>query len=82
MVLDMEEEVIFLDPPEIFDDAIVGLTEGDLGPVRVIYDSEKCVEQLMKSGIDDYEDAREFFDFNTLGTHVEGYPLFLQRPSA
>ena len=44
-VIEMGEEdnVLFLDPPEIFDPAIVGLTDG-MGPLRVVYDCDRCVE--------------------------------------
>lgn len=84
MIFSMDDEgVILLDPREIFDEALIGITEGH-GGTRAVYDSEKCIEQLM--GDQDsgdgmsYEDASEFFSFNTLGTYVEGYPVFVRRP--
>lgn len=81
MVIDMDEsEVIFLEPANTFDPAILGLTEGDLGPMRVIYDSAKCVTQLMEANEWEHDEALEFFEFNTLGTHMSGWPLFLTRP--
>lgn len=80
MLYEMDEAAIFLDPPEVFDDAIVGITEGDLGPVRVIYDSDRCVARMAQHHGWDWDEAMEFFSFNTLGTHVEGYPLFLAKP--
>lgn len=84
MASDLEDEsVIFLEPAEIFDYALIGLTEGH-GPVRAIYDSDKCVEQLAKSmkenGEDAYENALEFFEFNTLGAYIENGPIFLRKP--
>lgn len=81
MIADMEEEAIMLEPAHVFDPCILGLTEGDLGPVRVIYDSERCVHALMQSSGMSWDEAYEFFSFNTLGTHVTGYPLFLCRPA-
>lgn len=81
MIYSMDEEgVILLDPREIFDEALIGLTEGH-GGTRAVYDSEKCIEQLMSGDGMSYEDASEFFSFNTLGTYVEGYPVFVRRPT-
>lgn len=70
------DEVIILEPAEFFDQAIIGLTEGH-GEPRLIYDSQRCVEALMKSGIGDEEDALEFFEFNTLGAYIKNGPLFV-----
>lgn len=81
MIANAEEEgVILLDPREIFDDALIGLTEGH-GGTRAVYDSAKCVQQLM-TGADgmSYEEAEEFFSFNTLGAYIEGYPVFVRLP--
>lgn len=77
-VIDMEEEgVLFLDPPEIFDAAIVGLTEGAM-PVRVVYDRNRCIEQLARHGNGNWQDASEDFDFNILGAYVGQHgPIFV-----
>lgn len=77
-VIDMEEEgVLFLDPPEIFDAAIVGLTEGAM-PVRVVYDRNRCIEQMARHGSGQWEDASESFEFNILNAGVgENGPMFI-----
>ncbi len=75
--MDLEEDVIFLDPPYIFDPAIIGLTEGAFEPPRLIYDAERCIEQMVLNGMDGYEEAREFFEYNTLGAYIKNGPIFV-----
>lgn len=63
-----------------FEDAVIGVAQRCSRPALVVYDAERCVEILMANGEMSYEDALEFFDFNTLGAWVgEGTPLFLWR---
>jgi hypothetical protein len=76
--MEIEDEVLFLDPPHIYDPAIIGLTEGNFEPPRLIYDAERCIEQLVLNDMGDYETAREFFEFNTLGAFVKNGPLFVE----
>ena len=33
----------------------------------VLYDKEKVIQQLMDEGIDTYEEALEFYEYNQLG---------------
>tara|TARA_R110002051_G_scaffold158299_2_gene229688 strand:- start:555 stop:827 length:273 start_codon:yes stop_codon:yes gene_type:complete len=60
-----------------FDDALIGITEGN-NPVAV-YDTDKCIQILMREDEMNEEDAVDFFYFNTVGAYVgEKTPLFLR----
>lgn len=60
-----------------FDDALIGITEGN-NPVAV-YDTDKCIKILMREDEMNEEDAVDFFYFNTVGAYVgEKTPLFLR----
>jgi hypothetical protein len=65
-----------------FEEAILGVAERCSCPTLVVYDIEHCLKILMRDGMT-YEEADEFFSFNTLGAWVgEHTPLFLtRRPS-
>ena len=61
-----------------FDDAFIGIAErfGQL-PV-VAYDRTKCIQILIDRDGMDYEEAVEFFEFNTVGAWVgENTPIFI-----
>lgn len=61
-----------------FEDAIIGVAERCGQPSLVVYDAEKCIQILMERDGMTYEEAQEFFDFNTLGSWVgEHTPLYL-----
>jgi hypothetical protein len=61
-----------------FEDAILGIVERVGQPAIVIYDREKCIAILQRDM--SYDDALEFFDFNTSGAWVgPGTPGFLVR---
>lgn len=76
---DHEVELIFFDPPEHFDHAIVGVVCGYGQELAVVYDKAKVL-QAIAADIGE-EDAREWFAFNTIGVYVgEATPRFLVRP--
>jgi len=58
-----DEEILKADG---FDDAVIGIEENSM---RLIYSVEKCIEILMKQGMDMTE-AVEYFDFNVSGAYV------------
>jgi len=59
-----------------YEAALIGITEG-ITPVAV-YDSDLCVECLMKQGMA-REDAVEWFYHNTIGAYAgEKTPLFIK----
>ena len=63
-----------------FEEAVIGVAERCSKPSLVVYDAQKCVEILMERDGMDEEEAREFFDFNTIGAWMgENTPLFLWR---
>ena len=56
-----------------FDEAIIGVTTQGL----VVYDYDKCVEVLMKEGMEEIE-AVEHLEFNVVGAYMgEGTPIFI-----
>jgi hypothetical protein len=63
-----------------FDAAILGVAERCGQLPLVVYDAEKCIKILVERDHMSYEDAEEFFNFNTAGAWVGEYtPLFLWR---
>ena len=59
----MEESALFMDD---FDDAIIGVTIAGTGKPKVVYDQMKCIEILMRDGIPNWEEAVEYFEYNTV----------------
>lgn len=69
--------LVFLDPPETFDHAIVGIVYGFGQEAAVLYDEGKIITAMMAGGMDQ-EEAQEFFDFNTAGSYSgDATPRFL-----
>jgi len=74
-----DTELIFFDPPEQFDDAILGLVCGFGQELAVLYDEAKVIAALVRDGMDE-ESAREWYEFNTIGAYVgAATPRFLIR---
>lgn len=64
-----------------FDAALIGVADRCGQPSLVVYDAQKCIEILIERDGMTPEDAREFFEFNTLGAWAgQNTPLFLWRP--
>ena len=75
MVAEANEDMLFADG---FDDALVGYIERAGMPSIACYDKDKCIEILAKDMT--YEEAVEYFYFNTAGAYVgENTPCFLTR---
>lgn len=73
-----QAQSLLLEPRELFDAALIGITEGGKGPDVAVYDTAKCIDALAKQNNWDYEEAEEFFNFNTLGAYVgEETPVFV-----
>lgn len=73
----LERVTAFLEPAEIFDKGIIGITPDCF---HVIYNYEKLVEAFMESEGWTEEEAREWIDYNTLpGLPLlgEGYPIMM-----
>jgi hypothetical protein len=58
-----DEEILKADG---FDEAVIGIDENSM---RLIYSVEKCIDILMKQGMDMTE-AVEYFEFNVSGSYV------------
>jgi hypothetical protein len=70
------EDMLFADG---FDDAIVGVVHRCGQESVVCYDYDKCVEVLVKDGMD-FSDAVEYLDFNVAGAWVgDDTPAILYR---
>ena len=66
----MYDEVLLADG---FNDALIGVTSKNLA----VYDIDKCIEVLMKQGMD-AEDAREYFYFNVEGSYMgDKTPIYI-----
>jgi hypothetical protein len=72
------DELLFLDPPEIFDPCVVGVAQRCGMEYVVVYDREKIINALAKDmGLDD---AIDYYCFNVAGAFVgERTPMFLER---
>ena len=63
-----------------FEEALIGICRRFNQPPVALYDYRKCIEILMRDAEDEetaYEQAVEYFDYNTLGTWAGEYtPAF------
>ncbi len=83
----LNPEAMLLEPRLMFDDALVDITNEPKdrwprtsGCYVAVYDAEKCIEGIMLDG-GGYEEAVEYFDYNTSGAWVgEGTPTFRYPP--
>ena len=67
-------EALFADG---FDEAIMGW---EASSCVVVYDYLKCMNILMERDGMSFDEARDFFEFNTAGSWVgEGTPIFLRK---
>lgn len=59
-----------------FDDCIIGIVYRCSFEPVLLYDEEKCIQNLINGGMSP-EEAREHFDFNVSGGYMgEGTPMF------
>lgn len=77
-VAEFNEELLMLEP-SYFDKAIVGVVT-NVKNQSVCYDTNKIIKILMKEDGMTEEEAREFFEFNILGSWVgEFTPVYLEK---
>lgn len=76
--LSIEREAEMLDPPETFDEAIIGVSENPFGASVVVYDRKRVIKALTeKMGMSE-EVASEHYEFNILGSAIgETSPIFV-----
>lgn len=70
-----DDDVIFFEPPEVFDHAILGLTTSSPGweiKPRVCYSCQRIVNKLAEEM--DYEEALDYFYFNIAGFGLSDPP--------
>ena len=80
----LNPDALLLEPREVYDSAVVGVTDSpdddwprEIGVYVAIYDANKCIEAFMAWMNCDYEQAAEWFSFNTCGAWVgPGTPTF------
>jgi len=73
-----EDEGILL--ADGYEDAFIGVGVSAGRKPVAIYDIDLCVEVLMQRDGMSYEEAEEFFSFNTLGAYVgDQTPLYINR---
>ena len=53
-----------------FDDAYLGTLRRCGQPTIACYSYEKCIEVLVRDGLEDYDEAVEYFEFNCVGAWV------------
>ena len=69
-------EALLLEP-EMFDEAILGITERGDGTEVVAYDRQLVIEILMREGME-REEAEEYYSFNVVGSWLgDGTPIFV-----
>lgn len=74
-----DEDLLFADG---YDEAIVGYAQRCGQPPIIVYDTEKALQCLVEQGMT-YEEAEEWFSFNTAGAWVgDRTPMFLVRVDA
>jgi len=75
---EQHEEIYLFDG---LDDACIGVASRINHPPLAVYDWWKIIQVLMESGIDDYDEAVEYAEFNIAGAWLgENTPLILNRP--
>lgn len=73
-----EAEALLLEPQDMYNTCIIGLAERADGMAVAAYDSAQVVAALQLVNHWDYDEAREFFDFNIKGAYVgTGSPVFI-----
>ena len=70
---DLNPEAVY---PSDMKEAIIGYVERFGTAPLVLLDRDKCIDILIKGGMT-FEDAQEYFEYNTIGSWVgEGTPVF------
>ena len=77
-MIKVPDGTIVLEPREVFDAALVGVrTKTREGLTYAVYSRKKCIQALMRAEGWDYDEAEEYFDYNTAGSCVApGTPIF------
>jgi hypothetical protein len=59
-----------------FDDCVIGVDMGGC----IVYDADKMIRKIMKEIKSNYNDAREYFEYNIAGAYVGDFtPIYIYR---
>lgn len=73
-----DDDLMFLDPPEIFDKCILGVSESIASPIQICYSVDKIISALEEDMNIDRDVAMEHFEFNILGSYMgDNTPRFV-----
>ena len=75
-----DDNFLFMNPPEDFDRAIIGvMTSYGSNNLVIAYDYDKVIKANMKDGMT-YDEAVEWFEYNQIGAYVGEYtPVFIMK---
>lgn len=77
-IAEYNENLMMLEP-SYFDKAIIGVV-ANIDREAVCYDTSKIIKILMKQDKMTEEEAREYFDFNIMGSWVGPHtPVYLEK---
>lgn len=72
-------DLLFLEPRELFDKAIVGVVER-INLTALCYSTQEILNILIQPEFGmSQEDALEYFEFNIRGSYGENSPVFLEK---
>ena len=80
-----EQDLLFLDPREIYDPMILGVLTTFEGHTKVAYDKDKILSYLEQDAesngsLDPQTEAVEYFEFNMQGAYLgEATPVYISR---
>ena len=80
-ILEWIEDAVFMEPAEVYDECILGIGERFGGVQAVAYDRSKCIKVMMRDSDGmTWEEAEEFFEFNTIGGWIgDRTPIFVTK---
>ena len=78
-ILEFDENTSGILLADGFDDAFVAVTYTINNVYCAVYDYDKCIQVLCANDGMEYDEAREYFEFNVLGAYVGVQtPLFIE----
>lgn len=73
-----EAEALLLEPQDMYNGCLLGTAQRGDGITVAAYASHRVIAALQRVNHWDYDEAREYFDFNILGSYVgAATPIFV-----
>jgi hypothetical protein len=73
-----EAEALLMDPQALYNPCLIGTAERGEGMLVAAYDTARVIEAMASDNGWDMDEAREFFEFNVLGTYAgDKSPVFV-----